>query len=220
MVNSIFKFLLAGLVALSTVACANSNGEVRIARSSALAANGTQSTSPGAACGSAAGVVGRVFDDASMSSYGSFETRVKSLISADYDPQYIGTVVGVNGPSATCVTLEGGVKFDSSGQLVLDQTTLRMKVYDSLTGTLDTSGQPAGAYPIEFAAASEGRKESSGSFYAVFSDKLGSVTLRGQISNAQITGTIEYANLQSYNGGVGASGVLGKFAINASSFLK
>lgn len=218
--NQILKLAFALAVALSTVACGSANNDERLARASNGVTPFGQNTTRAGACASPAGAVGRVFDDAALAQYGSFEARVKALISANYNPEYIGSVVGVNAASPTCVTLEGSLQFGSNGQIIADKASLRMKVYDSLADTPDTTGQPAGAYPIEFATAQSGQIESDGKFTVVFGDALGTLTITGRIVQSQVQGEIAFVNIKSFNGGSGASGPLGSFAINAASFIR
>jgi hypothetical protein len=201
-------------------ACAQSGNDKNIGRAStAITTNGVTTSSTGA-CGAAGGVVGRVFDDGSLSAALGFEARVKGLISANYDPVNIGVIESVNGPSKTCVTLQGQFKFDSSGALLAEQTTLDLEIYDSFAEKLDTTGKAAGAYPVVFTKAQSGNLTSERKFTVVFADALGSITVSGTIVQNQIRGQIDYINLNNVTGGAPSSGPLGVFVINTSSLIK
>lgn len=207
-------------VSLMLAACAQTSDRTTVGRSSGAPANNNLTASATTACGAAAGAVGRVFDDSSSSSSTSFEERVRGLISADYDPSSIGSISSTNAPSATCVTLQGTLRFDSAGNLAAGESNLALAVYDSNSTQLDVSGKVAGPFPINFKSAKIGNLNRDQAFTVTFEDPLGTLVMSGSIVQGQARGIIQYANLQSFNGGAGAQGLLGAFAINTSSLLK
>lgn len=209
-----------GLLSFAMVACGQGEG-YRAARSSANTA-GVVGAAGGVSgsCSAVAGTVGRIFDDAEMASAGSFEERVKGLISGDYDPQYIGSISGAHAATATCVLFTGTLKLDSAGQVVPSASSLSIQIHDSYMAKLGSDGKPFGAYPIGFAQAQSSRVLADGSLEVVFSDNVGSLTLRGVVVQNQFVGKIYYANNTHFNQQAPASGPLGAFAIDKTSFLK
>lgn len=208
------------LMSFAMVACGQGEGH-RAARSS-VNATGVVGTAGGGSgsCSAVAGTVGRIFDDAEMASTASFEDRVKGLISGDYDPQYVGSISGVHAATSTCVLFTGTLKLDSSGQIVPSASSLAIEIHDSYMAKLGPDGKPFGAYPIGFAQAQSGRVLTDGSLEVVFSDNVGSLTLRGAVVQNQFVGKIYFANNTHFNQQAPASGPLGAFAINKSSLLK
>lgn len=219
--SALKTYLLMGPL-LALTACARSGNDGRQARTTVTALTTVTDgvTAISASCASPAGVIGRVFDDASLSSSGAFEDRIKALVSANYDPSNIGTVSGANAASTTCVTLQGQLHFDSSGSLDPAQSNLQIQIFDSYATKLATNGQEAGPYPVNFVSGKEGTMSNDGTFSVTFADSLGDVVLSGQVQQGQVRGTVSFSNFVNYRGGAGQAGTLGVFLINTSSFIK
>lgn len=199
-------------MAMGFLAACSSGVDMRSARSSEVTANGI--TGGATSCGSSTQAVGRVYDDGSSSASGTFEARVKGLLSATVDPQYFGTISGDPSNAQTGVTIEGQLRYDSAGNVTLSQTTLKLSVLDSFVGQTDTTGTTISAYPINFSAASSGTVNlATKTFTVLFKDNYGEITLTGTIGGSTTTGTVSYKNYVSYNGGTVSSGTLGAFQI-------
>jgi hypothetical protein len=211
------KIMLSLLVLGTLAAC--SPQEFRPARSTAIPTTGvTGSGNP--SCGNTTQVTGRVYDDGVSSGF-TFEQRVKGLLSASIDPQYFGTISGVATNVNTGVSIEGHISYDSSGNILVSQTTLKLVVTDSYVGQADVSGGVVQAYPVNFTSANSGTVNMAAkTFTVLFKDNYGEITLAGNFSSAVTTGTITYTNSATVgSGNYPTSGTLGAFQISTCSLL-
>lgn len=145
---------------------------------------------------------------------GSFEDRVKALLSATINPSEVGSISA--GPSdSTGVRFTGTIKVESSGQVTLSATKIKILVYDSyvLNSQYAADGKKFEPIPIEFTSAAEGRFDSTGSGYVVFRDSYGEIRFDGQYDNQYFKGTVSFRNTQSVLGGTAAQGTLGQFYV-------
>jgi hypothetical protein len=207
--------ILVAVAALSACSKKDDSGVTARAGVNALGVDSNVST-----CGSTQQAVGRVYENnASGSSY-TFEQRAKGLISATVDPQNFGSISGNPNDAQSGVTIEGRLRYDANGAVILDQSNLRLMVYDSYVGQKDSAGATIQPYPINFNAATSGTVNvSTKQFTVLFKDSYGEVTVTGTINNSTVVGSISYTNYSSYNGGQGVSAVLGGFTINACALI-
>lgn len=208
--TSPMKKIMMILVAMTAlVACSKSN-DSRPAR-----ANGNVGVSGGGSsstCTTAGQATGRVYDNGVSGT--SFEQRVKGLLSASVDPQYFGTISGNGNDAQTGVTIEGRLRYDSNGNILLDQTNLKLIVTDSYVGQKDSNGATIQAYPIQFSTASSGNMNlSTKTFTVLFKDSYGEVTVTGTVNGSVVSGSISYNNYVSYDNSTPASGSLGAYQI-------
>lgn len=145
---------------------------------------------------------------------GSFEDRVKALLSATINPSEVGTISA--GPSdSTGVRFTGTIKVETNGQVTLSATKIKILVYDSyvLNSQFASDGKKFEPIPIEFTSAAEGRFDSTGSGFVLFRDSYGEIRLDGQYDNQYFKGTVSFRNTQSVLGGTAAQGTLGQFYV-------
>ncbi|KYG65391.1 hypothetical protein AZI87_12650 [Bdellovibrio bacteriovorus] len=194
------------LVALSLSACAKKESSAtRVAGRS----NTPAVTQPNAvnSCGNASMNVGKIYD---YYNSGSFESQVKSFISATLDPQTLGTISG-NINDKTGIDFFGAFKFDSSGNLVAGSSTVLIKIFDSYAGQ-SYNGQVIQPYQVEFSAAASGTiNRNTRQFTVKFSDSYGDIVFQGQYDGTLAQGNVTYQNRTAVNGYSPASGTLGQF---------
>jgi hypothetical protein len=207
--------ILVAVAALSACSKKEDSGVTARAGVGALGVNSNVST-----CTSTQQSIGRVYENnASGSSY-SFEQRAKGLLSATLNPEVFGTISGNPNEAQSGVTIEGRLRYDANGAVILEQSNLRLTIYDSYVGQKDSSGAAIQPYPINFNAASSGTVNvSTKQFTVLFKDTYGEVTVTGTVNNSTVVGSISYTNYSSYNGGQGASAVLGGFTINTCAWI-
>lgn len=210
--SSFFKnktLILLAAFALTMSACAKKDtSSVRVAGR----ANVTGSSINNGNCSTTS--AGKIYD-----SYGStsFESRVKSFVSATMDPNAIGTV-DANLNSNMGVFLYASFKYDSSGNIDISNSGFTMKIYDSYVNQY-YNGQVIQPYSIQFTNASSGAiNRSAKTFTATFKDTYGDITFSGSYGSGNIiSGTVSYNNYTSVSGSSVSSGTLGQFSIYSCS---
>ncbi len=215
------KIMLSVVVFGTMVACSQ-NTNFRSARGMGGVTGDTGVTGSGSSnCGNTTQATGRVYDGGGSASSETFEQRVKGLLSASIDPSYFGTISGDNSNASTGVSMEGRISYDSSGNLNVSQTNLKLTVTDSYVGQTDSTGAVVQAYPMGFSTASSGAVNlAAKTFSVVFKDNYGEITVTGSFSGSIATGTISYANYQTAVAGKNpSSGNLGSFQISTCSFV-
>lgn len=210
------KTILITLAGFSLMACGRGNNNGMTVRN----ANGAGLTSPNGSLvsgGSCYGSKGRIFDAASSA---HFEQRVKGLVSATVNPAEFGIIESSATATKTCVALEGRLSFDSTGTVDLNQSTLKIIIYDSYVGQKNINGESIEAYVIQFSAASAGQINlSNKNFSLQFKDEYGEIQLTGVVTSTTTTGSLSYQNYKSFDNGAAAASVLGDFSIATSSFV-
>ena len=170
----------------------------------------------GLSCVNGSSNIGTIYDQNGGYSLtaGSFEDRVKALLSATINPSEIGTI-SAGASDATGVRFQGNIKIDTSGQVVLASTKIKILVYDSyvLNSQYASDGKKYEAVPLEFTSAAEGRFDNTGSGYVLFRDSYGEIRFDGQYDNQYFKGTVSFRNTQSVLGGTAAQGTLGQFYV-------
>jgi hypothetical protein len=157
--------------------------------------------------------IGTIYDSgsqqASLYNNGSYEDRVKSFLSATVSPQEVGQISSAQWES-TGVRFQGVIKLDTNGNVVVAQSKIIIKVYDSLLFQ-SSSAQPI---PVSIDTASEGKfNMSTGAGYVVFKDQYGEVRLDGNFDAQNFSGTVSYKNYVAFDGSTPAQGQLGQFLI-------
>jgi hypothetical protein len=166
--------------------------------------------------------VGRIYESGNTASNSSltFEQRVKGLLSATVDPQFFGTISGSGNDAQNGVTIEGRLRYDANGTVLLDQSNVKIMIYDSFVGQLDSQQQVIQAYPINFNAAAAGTMNlQTKVFMLKFKDEFGEITLNGTVNAANVSGTISYQNDKNVTGGSLSAGFLGEFSIATCGWI-
>lgn len=215
MASKLTKLILILVAVSGLAACAQkTNSSILSGRGRGAAAVPNNSQS----CSSSQQSVGRVYDNGTAG--GTFEQRTKGLLSAILNPNLFGTISGSTS-GQTGVTIEGHLRYDSSGNVILEQTSMKLMIYDSYVGQLDQAGQTIDAYPINFSKASSGTMNlATKQFTIQFKDQYGEITVTGVVGGSTVTGSISYQNYTSYSGGAAASGVLGAFSIATCGWVQ
>ncbi|AHI06140.1 hypothetical protein BDW_08200 [Bdellovibrio bacteriovorus W] len=217
--TSILKKASMGLllfVALGLSACAKKEGSAtRVAGRSNGAAPipNTPNT-----CSQGQSNVGKIYG----TSY-NFENDVKGFVSATLSPDQLGQI-GYDINSPTGIDLYGSFQFDSNGQIVAQNTNVKIRIFDSYA--VAYNGQPAMVQPYQISAeqaysGSIQRSGSMSSFNVTFKDEYGEFTFSGNVNQSGIAnGTVTYRNYVAVSGYSPASGTLGQFTMYACALIK
>jgi hypothetical protein len=116
---------------------------------------------------------------------------------------------------------------NSNAQVPITQGMIEINMFDSLVGTIAADGTPVTEFPIKFDLSSPSSKNPVNQSYIQghnlflqFSDDLGTVTLRGNITNGLVTGSVDFNNTNDIaNSGPGARGHLGSFKMNTCAIF-
>ncbi len=168
--------------------------------------------------------IGSIYDSGPVqgslyTSSGTFEDRVKALLSATVAAQDIGQISGLENDS-TGVRFQGVVKLDATGNVVAANSKMLIKIYDSfiLNSQLDPSGAKYDAIQIEFVPSA--KVQTSGQFnmqtgegFVSFSDSFGEVRFEGRLDAQTFSGLVKFQNTKNVNGGSGATGTVGQFKV-------
>ncbi len=200
-----------------------------VTRNANLTANGVlqQNTT----CAVNTSLHGAIYDSTDLMSglsYGSFESRVKGLLSATVDPAEVGAISGLNNDT-TGVRFQGVIKIDTNGNVVSAQSQLFLKVYDSysVSGQTDSNGNAFQPISITFdrlagqsVTGQLNRSTGIGTF--IFKDQFGDIRFDGQLSNdGYFKGTVSYRNTVTVMTGQSPSaGTLGQFIIASCAFIQ
>lgn len=210
MLTQWMKIIMCAGVLATTVACSK-GADFHSAR--ATNTTGVVGSGVGSTCGNTTQSTGNVYDNGGGSNY-TFEQRVKGLLAASVDPQYFGSITGV--------TMEGHIAYDSTGNVNISQTNLKLVVADSFVGQKDDKGGIITAYPMNFASATSGTVNiAAKTFTVLFKDSYGEITLTGNYGSATVTGSISYTNFSTVaTGNYPTSGTLGAFQISSCAFIQ
>lgn len=164
--------------------------------------------------------VGRIWDPQYMYNGDQLMTSaVQVFVSTHLAPEAMGFVSG-NPSSSTGVTFSGGLKLLANGQIDAERSRLLIEISDSLVGQVDPqSGQSIQPYQVQFLKAKSAKVTSGNQMEVVFADAFGEVTLKGQITEEYIYGTVHFKNYQSYNGSSPQQGDLGSFYVYRCGFV-
>lgn len=216
------KVILLSVIALAFVGCSPKKESKRTAGQRVTNISGTLGSGAftQTSCGQNLTSIGTIYDQGSFQG-GSFESRVKALLSATIDPSEVGQISS-SANDSTGVRFQGQIKLDSNGNVDLSQTKILIKVYDSyvLQSAMDGSNQYQ-PIPIEFASAAEGQfNMQTGSGYVVFRDQYGDIRFDANLSGDYLSGQVSFVNHTNITGGSAASGVLGQFYVARCGIIK
>jgi len=211
--KQIFSFL--SLVSMALLLSACNPGDKSSTRSSTYynpnyPGVGINTNNMGANCGAGQATYGRVYDP---TGYGNnFEYNVKDLVSAGENPNILGSIEG--GANANTGVLMQLTVRANAASVIVEQTKLKLSIWDSNVGQLDSSGKQIKAYDITFDRASAGSLQANGKMVLTFKDKYGEVTLDGNLNQQSFSGQVSFRNYTSWDGSSPASGSLGAFTIS------
>lgn len=155
--------------------------------------------------------IGAIYDAGQSGAAGTFEDRVKALLSATIDPSEVGTISSA-ATDPTGLRFSGIIKLDSNGAVVASASSMLIKVYDSYT----LSGQDP--IPLEFSTNKGAQitgqfNISTGDGSVSFTDKYGVIRFEGRVDAQSFSGVVKFQNSASVSGGSAASGTLGQFYV-------
>lgn len=168
--------------------------------------------------------IGAIFDSGPTqgslyTSAGTFEDRVKALLSANVAAGDVGQISGLENDS-TGVRFQGVIKLDTAGNVIAANSKMLIKVYDSfiLNSQLDPNGTKYDAIQIEFVP--KNNVQINGQFnlqtgegYVSYRDAYGEVRFEGRLDAQTFGGVVKFQNTKNVNGGAAASGTLGQFKV-------
>ncbi len=171
------------------------------------------------ACTQVQSAIGAIYDSANASAYGTFDDRVKSLLSATMLAENIGTV-GTN--SNEGVRFTGTMFLDSAGNVVSSKSKLTISIYDSVWAANPTVEAPI---PIEFdptkgSVLSGQFSPTTGQGYLLLKDQYGEIRFDGSYNSMTFTGQVTFKNSVNASGGAATSGTLGQFTINSCGIVQ
>lgn len=147
---------------------------------------------------------------------GTFEDRVKALLSAAVASSDIGQISGLEGDS-TGVRFEGVIKLDPSGNVIGANSKMKISIFDSFVGQTDSNGVKGEPIKIDFIT---GKSQITGQInmqtgqgYFSLSDSYGEIRFDGRLDAQLFSGTVKFQNSKNVNGGSPASGTLGQFKV-------
>lgn len=197
------KTALGALVALSLglTACAKKgDSAVRVA-----GRGGSVTTS--ATCSTGQSAVGSI---------SSTDAALKSFVSATLPGNSFGTITS----AGAGIDLTLGLKFDSSGTLVKDQSSILIAIRDSLVGT-QPGDHVIEPYEIQFTNAYSGTlNQNARSFTIVFQDTLGWIQLQGTYDGTTARGNVTFQNYSSVDGHSLQASTLGTFTVPVCGLFK
>ncbi|MFM6927241.1 MAG: hypothetical protein ACKOX6_02190 [Bdellovibrio sp.] len=208
------KMILGALMVLSMALTACNKKE---AGSAVRVAGRGGSVVTSATCPSGQMATGRIYDP---SNSGSFESVVKIFVSATIAGSSFGTIDG-SGAGEKGVFLTPSLQFDSAGNIVKTNSSILVKIVDSLVGTQsgDHTIQP---YEIQFTNAYSGTiNKASRTFNVTFQDQYGYFQLSGSYDNSYASGAVIFQNYTSVDGSSTASAYrMGTFYVPTCGLLK
>lgn len=153
-----------------------------------------------------------------------FENDVKGFVSATLSPDQLGQI-GYDINSPTGIDFYANFQFDSNGQVVPQNTNVKIRIFDSYS--VSQNGQPAMVQPYEISALQahsgsiQRNNGMAGSFNVVFKDEYGEFAFNGSVNqNGIASGTVTYRNYVAVSGYSPASGNLGQFTMYACALIK
>ena len=172
-------------------------------------------------CGQGVSPVGTIYDQGntqtSLYTSGSFEERVKGLLSVTVNPEEVGQISS-SATDTTGVRFQGAIKVDANGNVNLQQSSLLIKVYDSYVLQYPEQFQPI---EVSFATATSGQfNMQNGQGYILFRDQYGEVRFDGTMDAQYFSGTVSYKNYSHISGAAPAQGQLGQFYVARCGIFK
>mgnify|MGYP000865934893 CR=1 FL=1 len=160
-------------------------------------------------CPSGQSAIGTIYDSSNTNAV-SFEQRVKDFLSATTSPDDVGTISSSPNDYSTGVRFQGVIKVDASGRVVLNQSKISVKVYDSYVAS-----QSLNPIAVTINTASSGQFNlQTGQGEVVFKDAHGEIRFTGKVDSQYFSGVVSYTNYTTVvTSASPSSGQLGQFAI-------
>lgn len=216
---TLLLILLAGFTA-----CNPKKDSVRATNTAAALGGSVAGFGLSGVCQAGQSNIGAIYDSAQGSIYGTFETRVKSLLSATMLEENVGSIEsGTN--DKTGVRFAGTIKLDAAGNVVAASTKLGITVYDSIWYQNSLTNPSEQGILLEFDSAKGATLSGSfapatGQGYLLVKDQFGEIRFDGSYNAQYFSGTVSYKNLANASGAAATSGSLGQFVINYCGIIQ
>ncbi|HPI40008.1 MAG TPA: hypothetical protein PLJ21_04340 [Pseudobdellovibrionaceae bacterium] len=162
--------------------------------------------------------IGRVYDETNGAMNPTFKEQIKNFISGFADPSDIGDISGLYYDN-TRVEFVGSLKFDAQGNIIGQQSQIKMSVYDSKTIYENAAPFNMKLEPAQGMTITGTYNKSNGYVDVQFSDGSGVVTIEAKNDGKFLSGGIKFNNKTSVIGGSAKSGRLGSFYISSCAIL-
>ncbi len=171
--------------------------------------------------------IGAIYDGGqalSLGVGGTFEDRMKALLSATTSPDQVGTIgSGLN--DTTGVRFAGTMFLDQSGNVVSAKSKMTISVYDSIWDQNRVSNPSEQPIPLEFDSTKGSQFSgqfnlSTGQGYFSMKDQYGEIRFDGTYNAQTFSGTVSFKNTTNVTGSAPASGTLGQFTINSCGIVQ
>lgn len=146
----------------------------------------------------------------------AFQSALKSLVSAQMDPQYLGYVSSTDG-----VMIRAYVEVDGQGRVVPQNSRLSIEIKDEFTNQTDSSGNRIPSVTMTLPASSG--YAYNGQVQLVFQDSAGRIEVYGTFQNGSImNGQLWFANSRKWDGSAVSSQLtgLGNFQVQTCGFFR
>lgn len=160
---------------------------------------------------------GAVVQYAAGDATGSFEDRIKALLSASIMPQDIGSVSGQQG-AATGVRFSGKIYLDQNGNVVSAQSKVTISIYDSVWLANYAYNPNERGIDLSFDPARAGHSitgqfnAQTGAGALILKDNYGEIRFEGRFDAQNFSGLVKFQNAVSVVDAV-AKGTVGNFLI-------
>ncbi len=168
---------------------------------------------------------GEVYVDPTESNLSLFQKSVEYLVSATMDPQLLGQVSGRSRDN-TGVRFQGFVDTQANGSINLQNTSLRLVIWDDLVGKTAEDGKTINEISITFGSAASGSIQGN-TIHLLFKDEVppeqqyGEIRLDGTFQADAFRGTIGFTNYKNAVPGEQphSANPMGNFIISTCGFL-
>jgi len=148
----------------------------------------------------------------------AFQAALKSLVSGQMDPQFLGHTSPSDG-----VALRAYVEVDAQGRVVPQNSRLSLEIRDEFTNQSDSAGNRVP--PITMTLPAVSGYAYNGQTQLVFQDSVGRIEIYGTFQsgpNASMTGQVWFANTKKFDGSAVTSQLvgLGNFQMQTCGFFK
>lgn len=146
----------------------------------------------------------------------AFQTALKSLVSGQMDPQYLGYVSPTDG-----VMLRAYVEVDAQGRVVPQNSRISVEIRDEFTNQTDSAGNRIP--PVTMTLPASSGYAYNGQVQLVFQDSVGRIEIYGQFQNGGImNGQLWFANTRNWEGSAVSTQLtaLGNFQIQTCGFFR
>lgn len=218
--NPLRTVLGAGLILLmlGTVGCkksSNDNSQQVTARNARAAVTPPPAQTVNPATGQVhTTAIGYVVTDTANAQ--AFQGALKSLVSGQMDPQYLGYVSPTDG-----VMLRAYVEVDAQGRVVPQNSRLSLEIKDEFTNQSDSSGNRIPSVTMTLPASSG--YAYNGQVQLVFQDSVGRIEIYGTFQQGGVmNGQLWFANNLKWDGSTVSTQLtgLGNFQIQTCGFFR